>query len=196
MLEELNFNYDIVTFYSKNHLFVGKDENMMFHKNTILTSDYDNPKPFGIEYLQVSSTSTDKLASYGNIYFPVINTITDLQDKIGLICVRKEIKSNELEKLINLISEKEGKYKKSQGNFFSNYDILTWENKARIFKLCIVFDNENNTIKLNINKNTGAITSGKKTPHFNCYLFIGNKNQKKLLEILNKQGQSGDFVYF
>lgn len=197
-LDELSFDYDIATFYSKNHNFNGQDDYIMFHKDTTFIYDHENkkPKPIRLEYNQVSSTSTDKLASYGNVYFPVINAITNLENKIGLICVRKEIESNELKKLIASISKNMGKFKKSKGDFFSDYDMLIWENNNRILKLCIVFDNEDHTIKLNIDQNTGAITSGKKTPHLNCYLFIANKKQSSLLETLDTVSRSGDFVYY
>lgn len=163
-------------------------------KDTVYEDKFsEHAKPKWIEYHQGSYSSRGQLAQFGSFNFNVVNFVTSLDDKIWLAnALVGEITLEEVQRFIAFMDSKYGKAVKSQGEFFKPFDIYTWDLKDRIIKYSVVHDNEESTLKLEIDADRKTIEAGKKKQHYKAYIYVaGKENAGKVFEGMT----TGDLLY-
>lgn len=169
------------------------DESRMIERDTTFINEYSaDQKAVGVEYRQRSSSTGDTLAIAGDQPFSSLSMAVSLDDKIKAIGAEtSEISGEETQKFIQFLNKKYGKAKKLEGEFMGKFTIYEWEAKDRIFRYATIFNDEKNTLKLEVDKDQGTIKSMEKTPHHDGYFFVVNK---AFVEDLKTLG-TGVFVY-
>lgn len=200
-LENFNFETNRSTILSEKDSIEGdpgyyKLKSETIKADTIFYSISEGMKntdtPVKIEYHQYGFSQGDYLAKFGDFYFNGINFTTTPDGKMMMMNgFVDKIEQKESEKFIKVLDEKYGKAIKTTGRFFGSFDAYKWELNDRIIRYCTVWDNEENTIKLE--ESNGTLTFGEKEPHFKALIFIINKKYKN--EILGGNSGSGEFVY-
>jgi hypothetical protein len=171
---------------------VGEDTRMIERDTTFINEFSEDQKAVGIEYRQRSSSTGDTLAIAGDQTFSSLSIAFSIDDKIKAIGAEtSEISNQQTKKFIQTLSKKYGEAKKLEGEFMSKFTIYEWETKDRIFRYATIFNNEKNTLKLEVDKNQGSIKPMEKTPHHDGYFFVINKAYLKDIETLH----TGTFVY-
>ena len=171
---------------------VGEDTRMIERDTTFINEFSADQKAIGVEYRQRSSSSGDTLAIAGDLTFSSLSIAVSLDDKIKAIGAEtSEITDQEIQKFIQALSKKYGEAKKLEGEFMSKFTIYEWEAKDRIFRYATIFNDEKNTMKLEVDKEHGTIKNVDRTPHHDGYFFVINK---AYLEDLKTLG-TGVFVY-
>jgi len=172
----------------------GTVHSQLVAKDTTYINKYsDNKKTIGIEYLQQSSTSIDKMAEFENQQFQKINVATTIEGKIKAInAVADELTEQQSEDLIKKLVKDYGKSKKLRNSWNEKFIIYEWTAKDRIIRFVSAYDDESTTMKLVIDEEKQTISSGEKKPHYVGYLFIINPVLKD--EVFGKM-KTGDFVF-
>ena len=171
---------------------VGENTRVVQRDTTFINEFSQDQKAVGIEYRQMSSSSKDELALADKQAFNSISIATSIEGKIKAIGAQAfEITNQETKNFIETLTKKYGNYKKLEGDFMSKFTIYEWEAGDRIFRYATVYANEQNTMKLEIDKDKGTIKEGERNPHHNGYFFVINKEFVKDLATL----QTGIFVY-
>ncbi|WP_138765842.1 hypothetical protein [Pedobacter xixiisoli] len=169
------------------------DETRMVQRDTTFINEFsEDQKAVGVEYRQKSSSSGDTLAIAGDQAFSSLSVAVSLDGKIKAIGAEvSEITDKEAKDFIATLTKKYGNHKKLEGEFMTKFTIYEWEAKDRIFRYSTIFNDEKNTLKLEVDKDQGTIKSMDKTPHHDGYFFVINKN---FIEDLKTLG-TGTFVY-
>lgn len=167
----------------------------MLRVDTISDGEFiGSGKPVRIEYHQQSFSNEDILAKFGNEEFNAVNLATTLDGKIiflNALIDKTDLKQTKV--FIETLDKKYGKSTKTKGKFSDiNFDIFTWQLKDRIIRYTTVFDNEENVLKIEVDKENKKIMNGDKNPHYKGYIFIIKKEYKD--QIFGKVS-SGDFVF-
>lgn len=171
---------------------VGENTRVVQRDTTFINEFSQDQKAVGIEYRQMSSSSKDELALADKQAFNSISIATSIEGKIKAIGAQaSEITNEETKNFIESLTKKYGNYKKLEGDFMSKFTIYEWEAGDRIFRYATVYTDEQNTMKLEIDKDKGTIKEGERNPHHNGYFFVINKEFVKDLATL----QTGIFVY-
>lgn len=167
---------------------------IMFQKDSTYANQFKpERKAIGLEYRQGNWRMDDRLAVFQNQYFQKINLATAFDGTIkALGCVADELTKNEAEKLLKTLTAEFGTSKTMISSWNKKLTIHEWTKKDRIIRYVTSFTNEENTMKIVIDKTEGTLTEGKKEPHYLGYLFIINPALKS--EVLGKMN-TGDFVY-
>lgn len=202
-LDLLNFNFDtrIETLISEKYKSkIYKDYYniprkyfpISFKKDTIFVDRFAKyPIAVGIEYSQKASSNMDTLAVFKNQTFNRINFATNFKNEITVVCaVADEMTKIESQNFLNILKEKYGKYKKTEGEFGGKFFIYEWEINNKIIKYSSIFNDENSTIKIAMS-NDSSIVPVDKEPHFEGYLYLLRKDYIDEAKNLN----SGDFVF-
>lgn len=201
-LENFDFNTGISTLFPEKNktktydnafeIKVNDSETFMFQKDTTFVFS-DSRKPIGFEYRQLNWSSRYSLADFQEYSFQKVNIATTMDGKIKIIgAVADGISSTDNNKLLKLLNAKYGAPKKLNGSWKDGLIIFEWTKKDRIIRFITVHDNENSTLKIEIDPAKAKITEGKKNPHLTSYLFIINPAFKN--EVFGKLN-TGDFVY-
>ena len=198
-LENFDFNTKISTLLpdknkSKNYDGYYDIKSELMEVDTINDGDYiGNEKPIRIEYRERSYSSGDILATFEDFDFNAINLATTLDGKIMVVnALIGEISLKETQRFIKLLDKKFGKSTKTKGDFIKPFDIYTWKYKDRIIKYCIVRNDENNTLKIVVDKENKTIVNEKKEPHFEVYIYlIKNEYADKVIGKM----RTGDLIY-
>lgn len=171
-----------------------RDNSIMFQKDSTFTDQFSpDKKAIGFEYRQGNWGMDDKLAVFKDQYFQKINLATTFDGKIKAIgCVADELTKSEAENLLKTLTAKFGTSKTMKSSWNEKLTIHEWTKKDRIIRYVTSFTNENNTMKIVVDKTKGTIEEGKKEPHYLGYLFIINPALKD--EVFGKMN-TGDFVY-
>lgn len=171
---------------------VGDDTRMIQRDTTFINEFSDDQQAVGVEYRQMSSSSGDTLAIAGEQIFSSLSVAVSMDGKIKAIGAEvSEITDKEAKDLITALTKKYGNFKKLEGEFMTKFTIYEWEAGDRIFRYSTIFNDEQNTIKLEVDKNQGTIKNMDKTPHHDGYFFVINKN---FIDDLKTLG-TGTFVY-
>jgi len=197
-LEDFDFNTKFSTILpedtkSKEYAGYYQVKSEMLEVDTISDGEFiGREKPVRIEYRQRSFSTRDLLANFGSFEFNAVNFATTLDGNIMMInAVVGQTELKEVNSLKEKLDKKYGKSTKTTGEFVGkNFDIYTWQLKDRIIRYSLVLDDEENTMKLEIDGH--KISSGKKDPHYKGYLFVIKKEYKdKIFDNVS----SGDFVF-
>jgi len=169
------------------------DETRAVQRDTTYIDEFSaNQKAVGLEYRQISSSSRDTLAIAGDQTFSSLSVAASLDGKIKVIGAEiSEITDKETRDLITALNKKYGNFKKMEGEFMSKFTIYEWEAKDRFFRYATIFNDEKNTIKLEVDKEQGSIKNVDRTPHHDGYFFVINKAYLDDLKTLG----TGTFVY-
>ena len=171
---------------------VGEETRMVQRDTTFINEFSQDQKAVGVEYRQMSSSSGDELALADKQAFSSISIATSIEGKIKAIGAQtSEITNEQAKNFVENLTTKYGKCKKLEGDFMSKFTIYEWEAGDRIFRYATVYTDEQNTLKLEIDKDKGTIKEGGRNPHHNGYFFVINKDFVKDLATL----QTGIFVY-
>lgn len=150
----------------------------------------EHPKAVGIEYRQQSSSNMDTLAVFKNRTFNKINFAANLKNEIIVVCaVADEMTKTQSENFLKMLTEKYGKYKKTEGDFGGKFFIYEWQSNNQIIKYSSVFNDESSTIKIAVSDN--SITPVDKELHIEGYFYIIKKENIKDIKNLN----TGDFAF-
>jgi hypothetical protein len=201
-LSHFNFDTKITVFYpNKNkskdykgyYAITTKYNSQLVEKDTTFIDEYsDHKKAMGIEYRQQSSSNIDTLAVFEKQIFNKINVATTLDNKVKVICaVADEMSITESQSFIKTLSDKYGKCKKSESEFFGKYFIYEWQTNNAIIKYSSVFNNESTTLKIIVDKTKNTIKQGNNEPHFEGYFYLIKKEYIGGIENL----KTGDFVF-
>lgn len=199
-LENFDFNTKISTLLpadtkSKDYAGYYQAKGESIEIDTISDDNFiGNEKPLRIEYRQRSYSSRDVLAKFDDHEYNAVNLATTMDGKIMLIsAVIGKTTINDTNDLVAYLTKKNGKPVKTKGDFASkNFDIYTWQLKDRMIRYSMVLDNEENTLKIEVDQEHKQIKGGDKTPHYTGYIFvIKNEYKDKIFE----NQSSGDFVY-
>ena len=197
-LEDFDFNTKFSTILpedtrSKEYAGYYQVKSEMLEVDTISDGELiGSEKPVRIEYRQRSFSTRDVMANFGSYEFNAVNFATTLDGKIMFInAVVGKTELNEAKSLMETLDKKYGKSTKTKGEFVGkNFDIYTWQLKDRIIRYSLVLDDEENTMKIEVNDQ--KISNGKKDPHYKGYLFVIKKEYKdKIFDNVS----SGDFVF-
>ena len=197
-LEDFDFNTKFSTILpedtkSKEYAGYYQVKSEMLEVDTISDGEFiGSEKPVRIEYRQRSFSTRDVLANFGSFEFNAVNFATTLDGNIMMInAVVGQTELKEVNSLKEKLDKKYGKSTKTTGEFVGkNFDIYNWQLKDRIIRYSLVLDDEENTMKLEIDGH--KISSGKKDPHYKGYLFVIKKEYKdKIFDNVS----SGDFVF-
>lgn len=199
-LEQFDFNTKLATLLpeetrSKEYSGYYKVKSEMLEVDTVSDGEFiGSEKPVRIEYRQRSFSSRDILANFGSSKFNALNFATSLDGEIMLInAVAGQTDKEQSRDLIETLDKKYGKATPSQGEFINRkFDMYTWQLKDRIIRYSLVLDNEENTLKIEVDNEQKTIKNGEKEPHYQGYLFIIRKGYED--NIFGK-ASSGDFVY-
>lgn len=171
---------------------VGEETRMVQRDTTFINEFSQDQKAVGVEYRQMSSSSGDELALADKQAFSSISVATSIEGKIKAIGAEtSEITNEQAKNFVENLTNKYGKYKKLEGDFMSKFTIYEWEAGDRIFRYATVYTDEQNTLKLEIDKDKGTIKESERNPHHNGYFFVINEDFVKDLATL----QTGIFVY-
>lgn len=173
----------------KDTLFADNDgtlDNFNFQKNKV---------PKFITYSKKNHSNIDTVAVYDKFPFQAVNILTTIDNKVilmnGLI---DEISLEDSNKFIQLLISDYGQPAITKNQLFSkNIIIYTWKNDDKLLKYCTFFNEENNTLVIETDKNSSIIKNGTKTPHLEGYFYISKKEfAPQLIGNVN----NGDFVFF
>ena len=199
-LENFDFNTKISTLLpadtkSKDYAGYYQVKGEFIQIDTIADDNFiGKEKPLRIEYRQRSYSSRDVLAKVDDYEYNAVNLATTLDGKIMLIsAVVGKTTINDSNDLVAYLTKKYGKPVKTNGDFASkNFDIYTWQLKDRMIRYSMVLDNEESTLKIEVDQERKQIKGGDKNPHYTGYIFvIKNEYKDKIFEYPS----SGDFVY-
>lgn len=210
-LEELNFNFSIEEFYSKDienqkifnrqlkEKISGKRTDVDDIKVRFVTIDsvynYDE-KLIGVQYNMNSRIIGENIAYYGSMHFETMNTMkSEAGDFMALVASNESEGTKKVKNLLQYLTSKYGDPEILEGNFFGKYFTYYWNTEDRMIALGSIFDNKENTLKIKIDETKEKIEiNNNKTPKFVTKLFIVNQKYKDLIkEELNSR--SGDWVY-
>lgn len=201
-LENFDFNTNVSTLFPEKNkantydnafeIKTNDSETVMFQKDTTFVFS-DSRKPIGFEYRQINWSLRYSLADFQEYSFQKINVATTMDGKIKIIgAVADEISSVDNNKLLKLLNTKYGTPKKLNGSWKDGLVIFEWTKKDKIIRFVTARDNEESTLKIEIDPAKTKIAEGKKNPHLKSYLFIINPVFKN--EVFGKLN-TGDFVY-
>ncbi|OCA77059.1 hypothetical protein BBI01_00920 [Chryseobacterium artocarpi] len=201
-LESFDFNTGISTLFPEKNkvktydnafeIKANDSETFMFQKDTTFVFS-ESRKPIGFEYRQINWSSRYSLADFQEYSFQKINLAATMDGKIKIIgAVADGISSADNNKLLKLLNTKYGAPKKLNGSWKDGLVIFEWAKKDRIIRFVTVRDNEESTLKIEIDPVKTKIAEGKKNPHLKSYLFVINPAFKN--EVFGKLN-TGDFVY-
>lgn len=167
---------------------------LMFQRDSIFSNQFTpERKAIGLEYSQGSWGMDDQLAVFQDQYFQKINIASTLDGNIkALGCVADELTKSQAENLLKMLTAKFGTSKTLKSRWNEKLTIHEWTKKDRIIRYVTSYTNEDNMMKIVIDKTQGTISEGKKEPHYLGYLFIVNPALKS--EVFGKMN-TGDFVY-
>ena len=197
-LEDFDFNTKFSTILpedtkSKEYAGYYQVKSEMLEVDTISDGELiGSEKPVRIEYRQRSFSFGDVLANFGKYEFNALNFATTLDGKFMVLsAVAGKTELKEANNLMETLDKKYGKSTKTKGEFVGkNFDMYTWQLKDRIIRYSLVLDNEENTMKIEVDDQ--KISNGKKDPHYKGYLFVIKKEYKdKIFDNVS----SGDFVF-
>lgn len=171
-----------------------KKNSIMFQRDSTFSSQFTpERKAIGLEYRQGNWGMDDKMAVFQDQYFQKINIASTLDGKVkALGCVADELTKSQADNLLKILTTKYGASKTMISSWNKKLTIYEWTKKDRIIRYVTSFTNENNTMKIVIDKTKGTISEGKKEPHYLGYLFIIDPLLKS--EVFGKMN-TGDFVY-
>ena len=177
--------------YKNYYMISGNFISISFEKDSTFVNRFsENQKATGFQYLQKSSSNADTLAIFKNQIFNRMNLATNLKNEIIVVStVADEMTEEQNKNFIKILTSKYGKYKKAEREFDGKFFIYEWQNKDQIIKYSTVFNDENNTLKIEVSEN--KITSADNEPHFEGYLYLIKKEYLSEIKNLN----SGDFVF-
>ncbi|MDI9308568.1 MAG: hypothetical protein QM535_00015 [Limnohabitans sp.] len=166
-------------------------KNIIEKDTTFLDEFGDNKKAIGIEYRQNSSTSIDTLATYDKQVFSKINIATTLKNEIYVMsAVTSEITNTQINSFIEKLSETYGKYVKEEAEFGNNkFYIYEWQANDRIIKFSTIYNNESNTLKIEVSPNSLKVAD--KEPHYVGYFYVIKKENERMIKNLS----TGDFAF-
>lgn len=174
---------------------IKKDTLFADNDGTLDNSNFQNNKvPKWIAYSKKNYSNIDTVAVYDIFSFQAINILTTLDNKVvvmsGLI---DEISLENSNKFINLLISDYGKPIITKSKVFSkNIIIYTWVTDDKLLKYCTFFNNESNTLVIEVDKNNSIIKNGNKTPHLEGYFYIAKKEfATQLIDNVN----NGDFAF-
>ncbi|MCD9855888.1 hypothetical protein LUD75_14275 [Epilithonimonas sp. JDS] len=167
---------------------------IMFQKDSTFSHQFTSErKAIGLEYRQGNWGMDDRIGVFKKQYFQKVNLATTFDGKIkALGCVADELTKSQAENLLKMLTAEFGASKTMKSSWNDKLTIHEWTKKDRIIRYVTSFTNEENTMKIVIDKNEGTISNGPKEPHYLGYLFIVNAALKS--EVLGKMN-TGDFVY-
>lgn len=171
-----------------------KENSIMFQRDSTFSRQFTpERKAIGLEYRQGNWGMDDQIAVFQNQYFQKINIASTLDGKIkALGCVADELTKSQADNLLKILTTKYGTSKTMKSSWNEKLTIHEWTKKNRIIRYVTSFTNENNTMKIVVDKTQGTISEGKKEPHYLGYLFIIDSALKS--EVFGKMN-TGDFVY-
>lgn len=190
-LKSLDFGTNIKELYpdkykSKNfddyYEFPSSVSTVMFKKETVYDEQYGEvKKPMWIEYREQGSSSGDTFAAFDKFPFNTVNVVTTLNGELMVVNgVINEVSKNDSQNFIKSLDGLYGKHtmkKDTSGrNVFDNY---TWKLDDRTIKYCIVYDDESNTLKIEVDKENKTIKNVAKEPHYQGLIFILNKEYEQ-----------------
>jgi hypothetical protein len=210
-LKKINFDLNVIDFYPKKYILKNSSDyfeipiknnlnisqTQLIKKDTVFafdeyTSD-KKQKPKWIEYRKESYSSIDSVAVFDKFVFNAINTVTTPDNKLiainGLI---DEIDKLNSDNFIKILNSEYGKNTYSKDKSSGKTSIYTWKNSDRIIKYCIVLNNENNTLKLELNEKEKTIKNASKKPHYVGYFYIIKKEYGE--QLIGKMN-TGDLSY-
>ena len=162
-----------------------------FEKDSTFIDKFgEHKKAVGIEYRQQSSSNMDTLAIFKNQAFNRINFATNLKNEITVVCaVADEMTAIQSQNFLKMLTEKYGKYKKTEGEFGRKFFMYEWQTKRAVIRYSSVFNDERNTVKIAVTEN--SMTPADKDPHFEGYFYTIRKDAVENIKNLN----TGDFVF-
>ncbi|MEO5911611.1 MAG: hypothetical protein ABIP95_12030 [Pelobium sp.] len=163
--------------------------------DTIMSDGFDEAeKPLRVEYRKQNSSSRDVMAKFDDSEYSAINFLTTLDGNIMAInATIGNVDLAEGESFVKDLENKYGKTTKTKGEFAGkSFDIYTWKLKDRIISYNMVFNDDSNTLRIELDKDGKQVNKGQKSPHFEGYLFIV---QKQYESQVFGQSIAGDFVY-
>lgn len=163
--------------------------------DTIPSDEFDETsKPLRVEYSKQTSSSRDVMATFGDNKFSGVNFVTTLDGNIMAInATAGNVELADGQDFVRDLENKYGKTTKTKGEFAGkSFDSYTWKLKDRTISYNMVFNDEANTLKIELDKDGKQINKGEKNPHFEGYLFI---IQKQFEAQVFGQSIGGDFVY-
>lgn len=201
-LDLLNFNFNTKIesiipkkyeskYYKDYYTIPRKYFQISFQKESTFIDEFGaDPIELGTKYLQKASSNMDTLAVFKNQTFNRVNFATNLNNEIFVVsAVADETSETQSKDFLKTLTEKYGKYKKTEGDFGGKFFIYEWENNNQIIKYSTVFNDEINTLKIAASDN--QITSINKEPHMEGYFYIIKKENIENIKNLN----TGDFVF-
>ena len=167
----------------------------LLKKEIIFKDPYSDKKtPKWIEYHQQGSSSVDTMAVFDKFVFNTMNIVTTPDNKLmvfnGLI---DEVGKKENDDFIRMLDGLYGNHVKTKGEFAKNtFDIYTWKLSDRTIKYAVVYDDESNTMKIEVDKVNNTIQNAAKEPHYQGYIYIIDKAHEK--EVVGQMGR-GDLIF-
>ncbi|WP_306349716.1 hypothetical protein [Flavobacterium sp. '19STA2R22 D10 B1'] len=215
-LEQFSFDLNVATFYPKKYILknnpeyyeipihnnLGLEKKVQLIKKDTLFTKYDvfsdlsfekDKVPRWIVYNRKNYSNFDTLATYGKYTFQALNILTTLDQKVAIINgLMGYIDQKDANEFIQYLNTKYGKAIKTEGKFIEKTDVYTWETNDRILKYCIAFQEEKNTLVIEVDKDNKTLKNGEKNPHFEAYFFILKKEYAP--QLIGKI-DSSDFLY-
>ena len=192
-LDDIDFNFNVVSFYGDSALFNGKKD-IIFKKEVEEDGDLGAEKPVNIQYHQVGYDRDLILAKFEGLSCYGMNMATTMDNKLMVInAVVAEMSKEESDEFIANMTKKYGPYQKRENTFIElKYPIYRWDLKDRILQYSPIFNDESNTIKLEADGDDGKLKAGKPNPHYKGYIYIVKKQyEQQVFGALH----SGDFVF-
>ncbi|MEO6818111.1 MAG: hypothetical protein ABI266_02220 [Ginsengibacter sp.] len=199
-LENFDFNTNVSSLLrekdkSKEYENFWNVKSMVIGIDTVFTDEFDdeNRKPIRLDYRPSVYSARDKIATFGDMNFYAINMVTTLDNKIMVMSGSvPEVSEQEVKTFVSGMNKKHGDAVKTTDDFFGPYDIYTWKLADRIIKYCVIYDDESNVLKIEVDKEKKSLKGVEKTPHYKAYLFtINNKYADQVIGKMN----TGDLLY-
>jgi hypothetical protein len=195
ILESVDFNLNILQFYSNKNVFNGST-GFVIEKKTVYGDEYEGEpkkKPV-IRYDQIATFSKDTLALFGKQPFCTLNTATTLDNKLMIISAKTaKINQQESNNIINVLTKKYGQYHRDSGQFVRKFEVYLWKLKDRIIQYTplpydpnsILYISVGEEPKTNQQKETGLYYEG-------CLFILKNEFVN---EVMDKISSRGTYVY-
>lgn len=159
---------------------------------------WESDEVLWIEYKQASETSLDKYLCFEGQILNTAYFMTDPEEKIMIAGGgAKKISKADSRALIERITKKYGKPEHKRASFSGEYDLYTWTLQDRTIQYAVVFTDESNVLKIEIERNEKGelmnLSERKRESYFNGYIFIINAPWVKKIHSAGEA--TGDFVY-
>lgn len=166
-----------------------------FQKDSVYTDEFSEDKKFfGFQTNQMGYNSRHHFAYFGNVKFNKIGLFSAPKGQTEVIsAMAYDLTKEEVADYITALKNKLGPSKKLTSNHHSNSNHMGWKKEGKVYRLSTSWNDESNTLNMEIDQQNKTISQGRINPHYDLYFFVAKPPMRKgLMEMMN----TGDFTFF